>query len=79
MQFNIKWNQGLVAIFFICTVLPMTAVALWGFQFITDIETVDLTLQWLVQIWVIALIPITFYIAFFTKFNNPFKKVEEEK
>ncbi len=77
MNFNIDWKQSLIAIFFFATVLPMTSVALWGFQNITDIESMDIVLQWLVQIWIILLIPITFYIAFFTKYNNPFKEIEE--
>ena len=77
MNFNIDWKQGLVAMFFFATVMPMSIMAIHGFSNYEFDKEIDETLQMLVQIWVYLLIPITFYIAFFTKWNNPFKEIKD--
>jgi ACR3 family arsenite efflux pump ArsB len=78
MNFNFDVSQMIMAGFFLLTVAPMTAMALHGFS--SWSETIDNDLdsltQILVQIWVLMILPVSFYIAIFTKFNNPFKEVK---
>lgn len=76
MKFNTDYRQILPAIFFFITVIPMTFMAIHGFSSWSETvsEDVNSFMQILVQIWVVSIIPITFYIMLFSKFHNPFKE-----
>ncbi len=75
MNFNMDWKQGLVAMFFFVTVMPMTAMAIYGMSKLEATNEIEMIFT---NIWILLLIPITFYIAFFTKYNNPFKEIKNE-
>ena len=63
--------QILVAVFFFMTVIPLTITAIYGFS---KAGINDPITQILVQTWMYLIIPITIYIAVFTKFDNPFRR-----
>ncbi len=73
MNFDIDTRQILPAFFFFITVMPMTAMALFGFSSFEATQE-NKTIQTLVEIWIVLIIPITLYIMFFSKFHNPFKE-----
>jgi len=76
IKFNIYALQVLIAVGFFVTIMPLTLVAVVGFDVL---EMNDPLTQTLITIWTMAIIPITIYITIFTKFNNPFKREVKSK
>ena len=76
MNFNMDWKQGLVAMFFFATVMPMTAMAIYGMSKWESTNEIEMIF---INIWILLVIPITFFIMLFTKWNNPFKEIKDEK
>lgn len=72
---GIEIRQVPIGMFFMFSSAILLAGAILGFGMIPMGE-LDLFLQIFIQFLIIAFVPLSIYIAFFTKFNNPFKKVE---
>ena len=64
---------------FFVTITPLIAVAIFGFGTMEN-EFSENPLTFLfVELWTLAVIPVTIYIGIFTKFDNPFKKKQKEE
>ena len=72
---GIELKQIPIAGFFMFSTAILMAGAILGFGTI-GMGEFDLFLQIFIVFIMIAFVPLMIYIAFFTRFNNPFKKVE---
>jgi len=75
MRFYIELKQIVIAIFFFFTIIPLMIGATIGFGN-SELGELDLSLRLFLGVYMFLSIPISIYIAIFTKFNNPFKKIE---
>ena len=72
---GVDYIQILVAAFLFSTLFVFMAVTIQGFGNMVEEHPLDLYAQIMIQFWIYAAIPFCVYIAVFTKFNNPFRKM----
>ena len=75
MNFKMNSFQIIIAVLFLTSSWIVTVVAIVGFSIL------NLPIPYLkiiVQIWIVMQMPLAVYVGIFTKFNNPFKKVDKK-
>ena len=74
MNFNTSYFHLIISFFLLMGLSITTIISIVTISTMDILDDMDWWLQIITNFWVHSMLPLIIYIAFFTKFNNPFKK-----